>query len=49
LPLTKYFVKDGYFYGRIEMPIAVGSQGGAVQSNPSYHNTLKILGYPNSE
>lgn len=49
MPLTRYKIKDGYFHGRIELPIAVGSQGGAIKSNPSYLNTLKILGYPNAQ
>ena len=26
----------------------MGSQGGAIKSNPSYSNSLKILGYPNA-
>ena len=49
LPLTKYYIEGDNFHGRIEMPISVGSQGGAIKSNPSYSNTLKILGYPNAE
>ena len=48
MPLTRYWIKDDKFYGRIEMPISVGSQGGAIKSNPSYMNTLKILGYPDA-
>ena len=31
------------------MPISVGSKGGAIKSNPSYMNTLKILGYPDAQ
>ena len=48
LPLTSYWIKGGNFCGRLEMPISAGSRGGAIQSNPSYINTLKILGYPNA-
>lgn len=48
LPLTSYWIKGENFCGRIEMPISVGSQGGAIKSNPSYMNTLKILGYPDA-
>ena len=48
LPLTNYWIEGEKFCGRIEMPISVGSQGGAIKSNPSYINTLKILGYPNA-
>lgn len=47
-PLTSYYIKGDHFYGRIEMPISVGSKGGAIKSNPSYLNTLKILGYPDA-
>lgn len=47
-PLTKYYIKGDNFHGRIEMPISVGSKGGAIKSNPSYLNTLKILGYPDA-
>lgn len=31
------------------MPISVGSKGGAVKTNPSYYNTLMLLGDPNAE
>lgn len=48
-PLTSYFVKDNILTGRLEIPLSVGSQGGAIKSNPSYMNTLKILGYPNAQ
>ena len=47
-PLTKYYIKDDFLHGSIEMPISVGTMGGAIKSNPSYTNTLKILGYPNA-
>ena len=45
-PLTHYEIIGDKFYGRIEMPISVGSFGGAIKTNPSYENTLKILNYP---
>ena len=48
LPLTQYWIDGTTFHGRIEMPISVGTQGGAIKSNPSYMNTIKILGYPNA-
>lgn len=47
-PLTKYYIKNGVLHGSIEMPISVGTKGGATRANPSYSNTLKILGYPNA-
>jgi len=36
------------FEGRIEMPLSVGTKGGAIESNPSYINTHSILGFPSS-
>jgi len=46
--LTKYWIKGDIFYGMIEMPISVGSKGGAIKSNPSYVNLLKILEHPDA-
>ena len=48
LPLTKYSIQGDKFCGHIEMPISVGSKGGAIKSNPSYVNLLKILEYPDA-
>lgn len=49
-PLTRYRIsEDGeHFEGRIEMPLSVGTKGGAIESNPSYINTHSILGFPSS-
>jgi hydroxymethylglutaryl-CoA reductase len=47
-PLTKYEVICDTFYGRLELPISVGTQGGAIKSNPLYKNNLAILGNPHS-
>ena len=48
IPLTNYEIKGEKLYGRIEMPISVGTQGGAIKSNPSYINALRILDFPNA-
>lgn len=48
LPLTQYEIQGDDLIGRIELPISVGTQGGAIKSNPSYSNALKILDYPNA-
>mmetsp|Transcript_6786 Transcript_6786/g.10929 ORF Transcript_6786/g.10929 Transcript_6786/m.10929 type:complete len:85 (+) Transcript_6786:2333-2587(+) len=45
-PLTQYQIVGEYFFGRLELPISVGSYGGAIKTNPSYENTLKMLNYP---
>jgi hydroxymethylglutaryl-CoA synthase len=47
-PLTKYWIEGSKFCGSLEMPISVGTKGGAIQSSPIYSNTMKILGYPTS-
>ena len=54
-PLTKYkIIKDKetgepIFHGKLEFPISVGTKGGAIETNPSYINTFKILNYPSCE
>lgn len=40
MPLTTYKVEDGLLKAKIELPIAVGTKGGAISSNPGYINTL---------
>jgi len=50
MPLTRYKIsQDGQFFeGRIELPLSVGTKGGAFETNPSYINTHSILGFPTS-
>lgn len=51
-PLTTYDIKSvngiEYFCGYLEIPLAIGSRGGAINSNPAYKNNLKILGKPDT-
>jgi len=51
-PLSHYEVKNingiEYFCGYLEIPIAVGTRGGALDSNPAYKNNLKMLNNPNA-
>ena len=47
-PLSHYEVVDGVFKGSLELPISVGTKGGAISTNPSYLNTLEIMGYPSA-
>lgn len=42
-------VKQRYFCGEIEMPIAVGTKGGVLKTNPVYTYTLGLMGDPNSK
>ena len=48
LPLTRYKLSDDnkIFEGRIELPLSVGTKGGAIETNPSYINTHSILNFP---
>ena len=39
MPLTRYEIQGDLFIGRLEIPIAVGTKGGAIETNPSYINT----------
>ena len=52
-PLTHYEIilinSKKYLYGKLTLPIAVGTVGGAINSNDAYKNNMKILGKPNSE
>lgn len=48
-PLTSYKIEGDYFLGRLEIPISVGTKGGAISTNPSYIATHQIMGYPTTE
>ena len=45
-PLTTWRIEDGFLVGRIELPLQVGTVGGAVKSNPLVPVLLKIMGNP---
>lgn len=53
-PLTHYRIivdpktGEGFLEGSIEMPISVGTRGGAIHSNPLYTQNLELLGNPTS-
>lgn len=47
-PLSDYRVVNGVLKGSIELPISVGTKGGAISTNPSYVNTLQIMGFPSA-
>ena len=51
MPLTRYRISHDkqFFEGRIELPLSVGTKGGAIETNPSYINTHAILNFPNSQ
>lgn len=45
-PLTRWWIADGCLNGRIELPLQIGTVGGAVKSNPLIATALKIMGDP---
>lgn len=45
-PLAHYKIEDGQFKGSLSVPISVGTQGGAIASNPVYSTVMEILHNP---
>ena len=52
-PVTHYEIIEKeeklYLKGIIEVPVAIGTVGGALSKNPIYQQTRRILGDPNSK
>ncbi|MFP4643727.1 MAG: hydroxymethylglutaryl-CoA reductase, degradative [Spirochaetales bacterium] len=46
--LTEYWIDDGRLHGRLTLPLAFGSLGGAVGFHPATRFALKVLGSPDS-
>lgn len=47
-PLNSYSIENQHLVGKIEFPIAIGTKGGALRTNPSYQGSLYLLGNPSS-
>jgi len=45
-PLTRWWIEEGALLGRIELPIQVGTVGGAVKANPLIPVLLRTMGNP---
>jgi hydroxymethylglutaryl-CoA reductase len=45
--LSEYWIKDGYFHGKLELPLLIGTKGGSVLKNGM--DCLEMLGNPNSK
>ena len=45
-PLSRWWVEGGALHGRCELPIQVGTVGGAVRANPLVPTLLKLMGNP---
>lgn len=39
---------EDLFTGQLELPIAIGSKGGVLESNPIYKNNFRLLGFPSA-
>jgi len=48
-PLTRWWVQDGALHGSIELPIQVGTVGGAVKANPLIPVLLRTMGNPGAQ
>ncbi len=48
-PLTRWWVEDGALHGKIELPIQVGTVGGAVKANPLIPVLLRMMGGPGAQ
>ncbi len=46
--LTQYSIEGDMLHGTLELPIAVGAKGGALQTHPGYATTHAILGRPSA-
>ena len=40
---------EKYLFGSLTLPMAIGTVGGSINSNPNYLNMFKLLGNPNSQ
>ena len=51
LKMTEIIEKEGnkYFKGILELPLAVGTVGGAVSRNPIYQTSFNMLGNPSAQ
>src|SRR3954466_3102684 len=45
-PLTRWWVEGGFLHGKIEVPLQVGTVGGAVKANPLIPVLLRMMGNP---
>ena len=48
-PLTRWWVENGALHGRCELPLQVGTVGGAVKANPLVPVLLRMMGNPNTQ
>jgi hydroxymethylglutaryl-CoA reductase len=48
-PLSRWWVSEGALHGSIELPIQVGTVGGAVKSNPLVPVLLRMMGNPGAQ
>ncbi|RHY25124.1 hypothetical protein DYB25_007205 [Aphanomyces astaci] len=47
--LSQYRIENDHLHGILELPLSVGSKGGALQTHPGYAATHAILGRPTAQ
>ena len=48
-PLTRWWIEDGHLLGKAELPVQVGTVGGAVKANPLVPVLLRMMGNPGAQ
>src|SRR5207248_4339812 len=48
-PLTRWWIEDGHLLGKAELPIQVGTVGGAVKANPLVPVLLRLMCNPGAQ
>ncbi|KAI8910415.1 hydroxymethylglutaryl-CoA reductase [Gorgonomyces haynaldii] len=48
-PLTRYWIEDDVLVGELEIPISVGTQGGAIKTHPAYRFALGLAKIQSSQ
>lgn len=48
-PLSTFALRDDGLWGELTLPLAVGTQGGALKSHPTYRYTHGLLGNPDAQ
>src|SRR5712691_3521716 len=48
-PMTRWWIQDGHLLGKAELPIQVGTVGGAVKANPLVPVLLRLMGNPGAQ
>ena len=47
--LTKWWISEGKLWGKLELPMQLGTVGGSIKNHPQVKTCMKILGYPRAQ